>query len=77
MPIALAELAERVEMYQKNCFCERNESACAYGLPKHRHLEIEEQLSHAISSKDTLFHPHLAPMNRGICSTISVLLKEK
>ena len=56
-------------------FCERNESACAYGLPKHRHLsEIEEQLSIANKEQVTLsFHPHLAPMNRGICSTISVL----
>lgn len=60
---------------EKLLFCERNESACAYGLPKHRHLsEIEEQLSQAISEDIVLsFHPHLAPMNRGICSTISVL----
>ncbi len=62
---------------EKLLFCERNESASAYGLPKHRHLsEIEEQLSLACSEKITLsFHPHLAPMNRGICSTISVQAK--
>ena len=62
---------------EKLLFCERNESACAYGLPKHRHLsEIEEQLSLAISEDIVLsFHPHLAPMNRGIYSTISVLAK--
>jgi len=55
-------------------FCERNESAGAYGLPKHRHLsEIEEQLSEFAGQSITLsFHPHLAPMNRGLCSTISV-----
>lgn len=55
-------------------FCERNESCGPYGLPKHRHLsEIEEQLS-KFAKKPTVvsFHPHLAPMNRGICSTISV-----
>ena len=55
-------------------FCERNESASAYGLPKHRHLsEIEEQLS-LFAEEDVVlsFHPHLAPMNRGICSTLSV-----
>ncbi len=55
-------------------FCERNESAGAYGLPKHRHLsEIEEQLSYFAKQKVVLsFHPHLGPMNRGLCSTISV-----
>jgi len=55
-------------------FCERNESAGPYGLPKHRHLsEIEEQLS-AFAEQSILisFHPHLSPMNRGLCSTISV-----
>jgi N-acetyl-gamma-glutamyl-phosphate reductase len=55
-------------------FCERNESAGVYGLPKHRHLsEIEEQLSlFAQQSIFLSFHPHLSPMNRGLCSTISV-----
>lgn len=55
-------------------FCERNESAKAYGLPKHRHLsEIEEELS--IANKGTLivqFNPHLAPMTRGISTTITI-----
>ena len=47
-------------------FTECNESARAYGIPKHRHLsEIEEQLSQTIS-----FTPHLVPLNRGILSTI-------
>lgn len=60
---------------EKLLYCERNESACAYGLPKHRHLsEIEEQLSLSFGQDVIIsFHPHLAPMNRGICSTISVL----
>jgi len=60
-------------------FCERNESSGVYGLPKHRHLsEIEEQLSQAVGESLVLsFHPHLAPMNRGICSTISVRVKGK
>jgi len=58
-------------------FCERNESAGVYGLPKHRHLsEIEEQLSQFAQKSIVLsFHPHLGPMNRGICSTISVRAK--
>ena len=59
---------------EKLLYCERNESVCAYGMPKHRHLsEIEEQLS-LFSSKEVVisFQPHLVPMNRGICTTISV-----
>ena len=58
---------------EKLMFCERNENACAYGLPKHRHLsEIEEQLSAFQGQQLTLsFHPHLVPINRGICTTIS------
>ena len=54
--------------------CERNESAKAYGLPKHRHLsEIEEQLSIAAGRGVVVqFNPHLAPMTRGISTTITV-----
>lgn len=53
-------------------YAECNESMRAYGLPRHRHLsEIEQQLSEAAGSKVVLtFIPHLAPMNRGIHSTI-------
>jgi N-acetyl-gamma-glutamyl-phosphate reductase len=53
-------------------FCERAESAKAYGIPKHRHLsEIEEQLSAAANAKVIIqFTPHLAPMRRGIATTI-------
>ena len=55
-------------------YCERNENAGPYGLPKHRHLsEIEEQLSHFAGQTIILsFSPHLGPMNRGLCSTITV-----
>ncbi len=51
---------------------ECNESLRAYGLPKHRHLsEIEQELSLAAGSPVVIsFTPHLAPMNRGIHSTI-------
>ena len=54
-------------------FCERDENAVAYGLPRHRHLsEIEEQLSEASGKQATVqFMPHLAPMKRGIITTIS------
>lgn len=55
-------------------YCERTESAKAYGLPKHRHLsEIEEQLSAAAGQPTIInFNPHLAPMRRGIAATITV-----
>ena len=55
-------------------FVERAESAKAYGLVKHRHLaEIEEQLSLAAGAKIIVqFNPHLAPMRRGIITTITV-----
>lgn len=55
-------------------YVERAESAKAYGLVKHRHLaEIEEQLSLRAGAKVVLqFNPHLAPMRRGIITTITV-----
>ena len=55
-------------------FCERAESAKAYGLLKHRHLaEIEEQLSPRVGPPVVIqFNPHLAPMRRGIATTITV-----
>ncbi len=54
-------------------YCEVNESAKAYGIPKHRHLsEIEEQLGRAGQGEVIIqFNPHLAPMNRGIITTIT------
>lgn len=59
------------EMY---LFVERAESAKAYGLTKHRHLaEVEEQLALLTGGKTVIqFNPHLAPMRRGIATTITV-----
>lgn len=55
-------------------YAERAESAKAYGLVKHRHLgEIEEQLALHTGAKTVIqFNPHLAPMRRGIATTITV-----
>jgi N-acetyl-gamma-glutamyl-phosphate reductase len=55
-------------------FCERAESAKAYGLVKHRHLaEVEEQLALRTGAPVVIqFNPHLAPMRRGIATTITV-----
>ena len=57
-------------------FCECNESARAYGVPKHRHLsEIEQELSLAAGTQVIIsFTPHLIPVNRGIVSTIYATL---
>jgi N-acetyl-gamma-glutamyl-phosphate reductase len=59
------------EMY---LFCERAESAKAYSLVRHRHLsEIEEQLARHTGAPTVIqFNPHLAPMRRGIATTITV-----
>ena len=53
-------------------YCERNESMKGYGMPMHRHLsEIEEQLEKAAFADCIVqFNPHLAPMSRGISTTI-------
>ncbi len=53
-------------------YAECNESLRAYGLPKHRHLsEIEQELSAAAGGPVVItFVPHLAPMTRGIHTTI-------
>ena len=57
---------------------ECNESLRAYGLPKHRHLsEIEQELSLAANKTVLIsFVPHLAPMTRGIHTTIFTRLAE-
>ena len=59
------------EMY---LYVERAESTKAYGLTKHRHLaEIEEQLGLQTGATTIIqFNPHLAPMRRGIATTITV-----
>ena len=55
-------------------FAECAENARAYGLVKHRHLaEVEEQLALRTGAPTIIqFNPHLAPMRRGIATTITV-----
>jgi N-acetyl-gamma-glutamyl-phosphate reductase len=63
----------------ESLYCEVNEGFKAYGVGgSHRHIpEIEQELSILSGNKLTItFTPHLAPMDRGILSTIySVPLK--
>jgi N-acetyl-gamma-glutamyl-phosphate reductase len=58
-------------------FCECNESARAYSVPKHRHLsEIEQELSLAAGERVTIsFIPHLIPVNSGIVTTTTARLR--
>ncbi|MEI6279642.1 MAG: N-acetyl-gamma-glutamyl-phosphate reductase [Verrucomicrobiae bacterium] len=57
---------------------ECNESLRAYGIPKHRHLsEIEQELALAAGHEIVItFVPHLAPMTRGIHTTIFARLAD-
>jgi len=59
-------------------FVECNESARAYGVPKHRHLsEIEQELSIAAGEKVIIsFIPHLIPVNSGIVTTTTAKVRE-
>jgi N-acetyl-gamma-glutamyl-phosphate reductase len=59
-------------------FCECNESARAYGIPKHRHLsEIEQELAIAAGETVTVsFIPHLIPVNAGIATTTTARLRD-
>ncbi len=54
-------------------FSEVNESLKAYGVAKHRHTpEIEQELSRLAAREVTVtFTPHLAPLTRGILTTIT------
>ena len=59
-------------------FVECNESARAYGIPKHRHLsEIEQELSLAAGGKVIItFIPHLIPVTAGIATSITAKLRD-
>ncbi len=58
-------------------YCEVNENIKAYNVGKHRHTpEIEQELGALAGEKLVVsFTPHLTPMNRGILSTMYVVLK--
>ncbi|MEM9588948.1 MAG: N-acetyl-gamma-glutamyl-phosphate reductase [Planctomycetota bacterium] len=55
-------------------YCETNESIAAYSVAAHRHQPEISDLVHRISGSEptVIFTPHLAPMDRGILSTIYV-----
>ena len=53
-------------------FCHANESVEAYGVAKHRHTpEIEQTLTRVAGREvSVVFTPHLAPLTRGLLSTV-------
>ena len=55
-------------------YCETNESIAAYAVGSHRHQPEIDDLVHRIGGREiqSLFTPHLTPMDRGILSTIYV-----
>ena len=55
-------------------YCETNESIAAYAVGTHRHQPEIDDLVNRISGRaiESLFTPHLTPMDRGILSTIYV-----
>ena len=59
---------------QRTHFCFANNNLEAYGIAKHRHTPEIEQILHI---QDRLvFTPHLAPVNRGILSTVTIQLRD-
>jgi N-acetyl-gamma-glutamyl-phosphate reductase len=60
-------------------FCDRSENAGAYAPGKrHRHVsEMEEQLRREDPQASILFVPHLAPLRKGMSSTILVPLSRR
>jgi N-acetyl-gamma-glutamyl-phosphate reductase len=63
----------------ESLFCEVNEGVKAYKIFEHRHLpEIEQELSEMAQKKVAVtFVPHLIPMDRGILTTIYLVLTKK
>jgi N-acetyl-gamma-glutamyl-phosphate reductase len=63
----------------ESLFCEVNEGVKAYKIFEHRHLpEIEQELSEMTQKRVAVtFVPHLIPMDRGILTTLYLLLTKK
>jgi len=63
----------------ESLFCEVSEGVKAYKIFEHRHLpEIEQELSEITQKKVAVtFVPHLIPMDRGILTTLYLVLTKK
>jgi N-acetyl-gamma-glutamyl-phosphate reductase len=71
--------AGRNSNQEQYLFCERDGNVKPYSIGTHRHTpEMEQELSNLAREKVVLtFSPYLAPMERGIMSTIYLSLKEE
>lgn len=67
------------EVVLDSLFCEVNEGVKAYKIFEHRHLpEIEQELGEIVQKKVSVtFVPHLIPMDRGILTTLYLVLTKK
>lgn len=60
---------------ERTHYCFADENVEAYGVGKHRHTPEIEQILNLPDS--VVFSPHLAPLKRGLLSTVYLPLKEK
>ena len=66
------------KLTESSHFVNVNENVTAYNIGKHRHIAEINQEVNAMCEEATeiVFNPHLAPINRGILSTITVKLRQ-
>ena len=63
---------------ERSHFCFANENVEAYGVATHRHTAEIEQILGIAGEGRLVFTPHLAPLNRGLLSTVNIpLAKDK
>lgn len=59
---------------ERTHFCFANENVEAYGVATHRHTPEIEQILGLSGQNRLVFTPHLAPLNRGLLSTVYIPL---
>lgn len=59
---------------ERTHFCFANENLEAYGVATHRHTPEIEQILGIAGEGRLVFTPHLAPLNRGLLSTVNIPL---
>lgn len=61
---------------ERTHFCFANENVEAYGVATHRHTPEIEQILGIAGQGRLVFTPHLAPLNRGLLSTVNIPLSK-
>lgn len=62
---------------ERTHFCFANENLEAYGVGTHRHTPEIEQILGIAGEGRLVFTPHLAPLNRGLLSTVNIPLSRE